>query len=86
MALIVKIEMSCSTNAGIELSSSRDIVLWGPAANTELVSRIGAALQDIKQLFNGQITKSQTDLIREVCDQYAPGCWDFASHTKGIKF
>ena len=86
MAIIVKIEMQRCNNAGIKMSSIRDIVLWGSAANIETVSHIKAALQDVTQLFDGQITKSHTDMIRDVCDQYAAGSWDFASYTGTVKF
>lgn len=86
MAIIVKIEMQRCNSAGIKMSSSRDSVLWGSAANMETVSHIKAALQDVTQLFDGQMIKSHTDMIRNICDQYAAGSWDFASYTGTVKY
>ena len=84
MALIVNIEITRCNNAGIVFTSSREIVLWGRAAATDTVSRIEMALQDVKQVYNGQMM-SQADLIRDVCEQFAPGCWDFVSRAGAIR-
>lgn len=87
MAQIIRVDMKRANSSGIVCTSSRPIVIWGePVTQAELDS-LENTLSDMRQLYSEQsFGKTQSDIIREVCDRLFTARWDFASQGGTIEF
>ena len=87
MALIINVNMKRYTPAGIVCNSLRTIVIWGGPVSQKQLDTLENALVDVRQLyFHEAFLKSQSDIIREVCDRIFPGRWDFVQQGGTIEF
>ena len=87
MAKIIKITLRLQSHTGIACVSDRKIVVWGPAAQGDVLETLMKAISDAKQTLAEQsLIKSNADVIREVCDRLFPDSWDFAAQGGTLEF
>lgn len=87
MAQIIMVRMKRTNPSGIVCNSDRPIVIWGETVSQETIDSLETALRDAQQLYGNQsFVKTQSDLIREVCDALFPRQWDFVSQGGTIEF
>ena len=87
MAKIIKIMLRQQTHTGVACVSSRDIVVWGTAAEGDCLEKLAEALSDKKQLLaERSLIMSSTDVVRDTCDAIFPNSWDFAAQGGALEY
>lgn len=87
MVKIINVVLKRQTPSGLICSSTRQIAVWGRAAEGDAADKLAASLIDEDQLRSqdpGQ--KANSDIVRETCDRLFPGSWDFAGQGGTVEF
>ena len=87
MVKIINVVLKRQTPSGLICSSTRQIAVWGRAAEGDAADKLAASLIDEDQLCSqdpGQ--KANSDIVRETCDRLFPGSWDFAGQGGTVEF
>lgn len=87
MAISVNLTMKRTNPYGIVCNLTRPIVVWGDIPEN-LVDTLEAELSTLRQMNFSQpdLQKTQSDIIREVCDCLVPGHWDFLLQGGTVEF
>ena len=87
MAKIINVVLKRQAVTGIICSSTRQIVVWGPAAEGDTVDMLTASLIDAEQLLTDQaFTKTHSDIVCDVCNELFPNSWDFVAQGGTVEF
>lgn len=87
MAKIINVVLKRQAVTGVICSSTRQIVVWGPAAECDTVDMLTASLIDAEQLLTDQtFTKTHSDIVRDVCNELFPNSWDFVAQGGTVEF
>ena len=87
MAKIINVVLKRQAVTGVICSSTRQIVVWGPAAEGDTVDMLTASLIDAEQLLTDQtFTKTHSDIVRDVCNELFPNSWFFVAQGRTVEF
>ena len=87
MAKIINVVLKRQAVTGVICSSTRQIVVWGPAAEGDTVDMLTASLIDAEQLLTDQtFTKTHSDIVCDVCNELFPNSWDFVAQGGTVEF
>lgn len=87
MAKIIRIVSRRQAHTGIACINERSIVVWGDAAKGDTAEALMEALSDARQMLRCQAySKSNDNIIAEVCDKLFPGNWAFTAQGGTIEF
>lgn len=87
MAKIINVVLKRQTTSGIICSSTRQIVVWGPAAEGDTLDQLSSALIDAEQLLaDNAFTKAHSDIVREICNNLFPNSWDYVAQGGSVEF
>jgi len=87
MAITINVTMKRTNPYGIVCNSTRPIVVWGNVPEN-LVDTLETELSTLRQINCSQMEgqRTQSDIIREVCDHLVPGRWDFLLQGGTVEF
>ena len=87
MAKIINVVLKRQAVTGVICSSTRQIVVWGPAAEGDTVDMLTASLIDAEQLLTDQtFTKTHSDFVRDVFNELFTNSWDFVAQGGTVEF
>lgn len=87
MAKLITVVLKRNIAAGVVSCNPRQIVVWGQAAEGDTIGLLAASLNDESQLHpNEAARKSNSDIVRAVCDKLFPGSWDFVAQGGTLEF